>query len=89
MEIKVKDYAEVTAKCAKLEKENEDLRHDIARHIAIISELEYDRSALLDLIDAADCPQCENKSGAYYDNYGEVYQCQWCYEVNKLKEQEK
>lgn len=24
------------------------------------------------------CPQCEDGSGAYYDNMGEVSQCQWC-----------
>jgi hypothetical protein len=38
------------------------------------------------LLDAAACPCCD-KSGAYYDNYGQVYQCQWCYEVEQLKEQ--
>jgi len=36
------------------------------------------------LLDAANCPQCGDKSGAYYDNYGEMCQCQWCYEVNNL-----
>lgn len=46
----------------------------------------------LTLLNVADCPQCKDKSGAYYDNYGEVCQCQWCYEVSKLptlKESEK
>jgi len=38
------------------------------------------------LLDAAACPCCD-KSGAYYDNCGEVQQCQWCYEVEQLKEQ--
>jgi|TARA_R110000803_G_scaffold62928_1_gene123359 hypothetical protein len=32
------------------------------------------------LIDVAICPNCD-KSGAYYDGYGEVCQCQWCDEV--------
>lgn len=40
---------------------------------------------LFTLVDAANCPQCGDKSGAYYDNNGEVCQCQWCYEVGKLK----
>jgi len=38
------------------------------------------------LLDVANCPQCGDKSGAYYDNDGEVCQCQWCYEVSKLYE---
>ena len=36
------------------------------------------------LLDVADCPQCRDKSGAYYDNNGEVCQCQWCCEVAEL-----
>lgn len=39
---------------------------------------------LVELIKVADCPQCKDKSGAYYDNYGEVCQCQWCDETEKL-----
>ena len=35
------------------------------------------------LIDAALCPCCD-KSGAFYDGYGEVQQCQWCSEVADL-----
>lgn len=27
-----------------------------------------------------DCPNCNN-DGAYYDNYGNVHQCQWCDEM--------
>ena len=38
----------------------------------------------LGLLDVALCPSCDN-SGAYYDNYGEVTQCQWCHEVNEIK----
>ena len=38
--------------------------------------------ALEGLLKAASCPQCgPNKDGAYYDNMGQVHQCQWCYEV--------
>jgi hypothetical protein len=32
------------------------------------------------------CPQCGDGSGAYYDNYGECCQCQWCYEADRIKE---
>ena len=44
-------------------------------------------SKALALLVAADCPQCKDKSGAYYDNYGEVCQCQWCNEVYHLTTQ--
>lgn len=37
----------------------------------------------LELLDAAVC-QCCDKTGAYYDKHGEVCQCQWCDEVNRL-----
>jgi len=36
------------------------------------------------LLGAADCPQCKDKSGAHYDNNGNVCQCQWCDEVQSL-----
>lgn len=36
------------------------------------------------LLEAAQCPQCGDKSGAYYDGNGQVCQCQWCYEVDML-----
>ncbi|HYD35928.1 MAG TPA: hypothetical protein VD999_07760 [Vitreimonas sp.] len=38
----------------------------------------------LGLLKAAQCPCCEDKAGAYYDNMGNVHQCQWCYEVGEL-----
>ena len=38
---------------------------------------------LVILTQAANCPQCGDKSGAYYDNQGAVHQCQWCAEVNQ------
>ena len=35
------------------------------------------------LVRAARCPCCDD-TGAYYDNMGEVCQCQWCYEKGCL-----
>lgn len=35
---------------------------------------------LVGLLEAAKCPCCDG-SGAYYDNCGNVCQCQWCDEV--------
>jgi len=32
------------------------------------------------------CPQCGDGSGAYYDNNGQVCQCQWCYEADNIKQ---
>ena len=54
-------------------------------HQAALKQAKIDAVRLLD---AALCPCCD-KSGAYYDNYGDVHQCQWCYEVEQLKEQVK
>ena len=54
-------------------------------HLAAMQQAKIDAVRLLD---AALCPCCD-KSGAYYDNYGDVHQCQWCYEVEQLKEQVK
>ena len=31
------------------------------------------------------CPQCGDGTGAYYDNQGEICQCQWCYEAVAIK----
>ena len=45
-----------------------------------VDSLEKRIAELEALIDVAICPNCD-KSGAYYDGYGEVCQCQWCYEV--------
>lgn len=41
---------------------------------------------LADLLKQVQCPQCEDKSGAFYDNQGNVHQCQWCYEANDTLE---
>src|SRR5690554_1047259 len=48
-----------------------------------VQELEQLYSEAIKLLDAAVCPCCD-KSGAYYDNNGEVCQCQWCDEVSRL-----
>lgn len=49
----------------------------------LIEELEQFNLEAIKLLDVAICPCCD-KSGAYYDNNGEVCQCQWCYEVSRL-----
>lgn len=46
-------------------------------------ELEQFYLEAIKLLDAAICPCCD-KSGTYYDNNGEVCQCQWCDEVSRL-----
>ena len=45
-----------------------------------IAELNLRVMKMSELLNAAVCPCCD-KSGAYYDNMGEVHQCQWCHEV--------
>ena len=50
---------------------------DYAEHFKNKSE------ALSKLLEKAVCPCCDG-SGSYYDNMGEVCQCQWCYEKNLL-----
>lgn len=77
----------------KQEKEITELRHALTlvvnrRGKSVAGFLPYYAKIideLFQLIDAANCPQCGDKSGAYYDNYGEVCQCQWCHEVGELK----
>jgi hypothetical protein len=49
-----------------------------------IAELEKQLHEAGDLLESADCPQCKDKSGAYYANDGDVCQCQWCHEVAQL-----
>lgn len=44
-------------------------------HPGIGTELDI----LKGLLKAAKCPCCDG-TGAYYDNFGEPEQCQWCYE---------
>jgi hypothetical protein len=50
-----------------------------------LEKLEDKIEAAKGLLTAAVCPACD-KSGAYYDNYGEPVQCQWCYEVSLLND---
>ncbi len=40
----------------------------------------------IELLDAADCPECKTKDGAYYNDYGAEVQCQWCDEVSQLED---
>lgn len=53
-----------------------------------VKELEQFYLEAIKLLDAAICPCCD-KSGAYYDNNGEVCQCQWCDEVSRLPQKPK
>jgi hypothetical protein len=41
--------------------------------------LQTKNQKLKTLLTMAGCPNCDG-SGAYYNNYGNVCQCQWCYE---------
>lgn len=36
------------------------------------------------LLSVVDCPECGDKSGAYYTDMGDVCQCRWCFEVEEL-----
>jgi len=61
---------------------------DLAEILALRERVEQQQDTidkLLTLLNAADCPCCD-KSGGYHDGYGLVQQCQWCDELNKLKE---
>lgn len=53
-----------------------------------IERLKQANLKALELLDATVCPCCD-KTGAYYDKHGDVCQCQWCYEVDQLREQSK
>lgn len=72
---------------ALLVKENKDLKL-LEDHYNRRDKINREAKALLlELLKVADCPQCKDKSGAYYDNNGEVCQCQWCYEVGEAIKQ--
>jgi len=59
----------------------EEVRDQLKARDATITEL-------TGLLRVAKCPCCDG-SGAYYDNMGEVCQCQWCDETKAaLKESE-
>jgi DnaJ-class molecular chaperone len=48
-----------------------------------IEQLQKENKAALKLLTVHTCPDC-NGDGAYYDNYGNPVQCQYCYEVGQL-----
>ena len=52
-----------------------------------ITSLQVKVAELTGLLKEASCPTC-NGDGAYYDNMGDVHQCQWCYETKKALKQE-
>jgi hypothetical protein len=57
---------------------------DLIEHHNATKGMQDNYIKALELLKAADCPQCKDKQGAYYGNHGEVCQCQWCYEVSCL-----
>ena len=66
-----------------LKANNETLSKMNLNQSKTIAALQSRVKELVGLLKVSSCPQCgPNKDGAYYDNMGEVHQCQWCYEVN-------
>ena len=68
---------------ATIDRMHEDLTREIAlvnAYAKTIVEQLAKITELTRLLRAAKCPCCDG-SGAYYDNMGEVYPCQWCYET--------
>ena len=57
-----------------------DLRLLVSERDAALRE----RDALRELLKAAECPNNCIDKGGYYDNMGEVSQCQFCHEYSKL-----
>jgi len=64
---------------------NTKLEQTIANLEAEVARLRAENELAIILLDAANCPECGDKSGAYYSNDGDVCQCQWCDEVFNLK----
>lgn len=62
-----------------------DIRQDYRDLYSALRDAQRERDELKGLLNAAKCPQC-NGGGAYYDQYGEVCQCQWCHESLKHKD---
>ena len=56
-------------------------------YLAEINQLQAKVEELSGLLKAAACPNC-NGDGAYYDNMGDIRQCQWCYETKNALKQE-
>jgi hypothetical protein len=78
------------AEIAELKKENKFITEGSNRALKM-QQAEIDKA--IELLDAAFCPCCD-KSDAYYgslsfehiaNKMGEVFQCQWCDEVEALK----
>ena len=63
------------------------LNQDKAYWIEYSEQLEKKVEVISGLLHAAKCPTCEG-IGAYYDNMGEVRQCQWCYDAKAALKQE-
>ncbi len=66
-----------------IRKNNRQLYKTSGTDLEVIERLYKDLEEAKELLDLAVCPCCD-KSGAYYDGYGDVCQCQWCHEVSKL-----
>ena len=81
------------AKVYELTAENKQLNTDLRIALSVQNAngfklaLEAKAEELTGLLRAAKCPCCDG-SGAYYDNMGEVCQCQWCYETKAALKQE-
>ncbi len=88
-DLKRKEYLESQLQANK--KEIADRQHTEDKNTDLIHQLYDEIAELKGLVLAAKCPNCDGE-GAYYDNYGNVCQCQWCYEskllINKDKEGE-
>jgi hypothetical protein len=85
----LREWVEALAKhCTNMTNQVSELMQETSRQAMLVNELQAAKIDAVRLLDAALCPCCD-KSGAYYDNYGEVQQCQWCYGVEQLKEQGK
>ena len=71
-------------KCLRHGEEWRDLVGDgmVLALVQTVEQLRAHVAEVKDLLALAKCPCCDG-SGAYYDNHGEVCQCQWCYEKNK------
>jgi len=52
-----------------------------------VQKLQAKVERLKGLLNEAKCPCCDG-GGAYYDNMGEVCQCQWCYEAKAALKKE-
>jgi hypothetical protein len=76
----LREWVEALAKhCTNMTNQVSELMQETSRQAMLVNELQAAKIDAVRLLDAALCPCCD-KSGAYYDNYGEVQQCQWCYE---------